>query len=81
MYLIFAATSGKTEYYEKVAEFINQKDNVGELTGSGHALRDLIKKQYASIKGAYKLWVICESVTWFFFFFIFWLRYVLISIS
>ena len=50
MYIIFAATSGIKHYYQKVAEFIDQKDNVGLLTSSGYALRDMIKTQYASIQ-------------------------------
>ena len=51
--MIFAVTSGYMSLYEDFAKFIDQKDNVGLLKGAKNALRNLVKKQYASIESMY----------------------------
>ena len=53
MYVIFAVTKAMEPVYKEFAKFIDQKDNVGILTGTESALRDLIQTQYEEIKSMY----------------------------
>ena len=60
MNIIFAIAGKKEGYYKTFAEFIGQKENVGLLATVSNSqvtekdkLKDLIKKQYNSIKSMY----------------------------
>ena len=57
MHIIFAVTASKQDLYKKFAAFIGQEENVGLLAmvSNSHVtekdkLKDLIKKQYDSIR-------------------------------